>query len=299
MRIQLKKGKQKDLLYKAKELSKYTWSEFSRHLGVSESALKEWAMERNLLPLKIYRELDPSGRYNKHILEIKEKNWGQVKAGINSNGTLKCIRIPRYSKKLAELVGIILGDGNIHSFKISKKVSSYMVRIAGDKRLDRDYLIRYVSGLFRDLFGVEPKIDERKTNEMLVIVHSKRIVEFFVSMGIKSGNKIKNQVTIPDWVFKKDDYLKACIRGLIDSDGCIYTLKPFYPKYYQLCFKNFNTRLIEDTRKAFLKLGYPISNISMGIQIYLTQKKYVRKFYKEIGFSNEKHIKRYLDSPMV
>ena len=133
---------------------------------------------------------------------------------------------------------------------------------------------------------------------MLIIVHSKRLVDFFISLGIKSGNKIKNKISIPKWIFENKDYLKACVRGLIDTDGCIYTLKPKYPHYYQLSFKNYNTRLLKDVRKAFIQLGYPISKISGGIQIYLTQQEALRKFYKDVGFSNIKHQKRYR-SPVV
>ena len=62
-------------------------------------------------------------------------------------------------------------------------------------------------------------------------------------------------------------------------------------------FKNSNLTLLKDARKAFLALGYPISKVYKHGQIYLTQQAYIRKFYKEIGFSNNKHQKRY--SPVV
>ena len=32
--------------------------------------------------------------------------------------------------------------------------------------------------------------EERKTNEMLIIVHSKRLVDFLIGLGLKSGNKM-------------------------------------------------------------------------------------------------------------
>ena len=297
MRIKLKKGKQKELLYKNK--NQFTWKDFSKYLNVSESALVEWSKEKNLMPLKVYRKLDPHNEYKKDIIEIKKNYWGQIKAGLNSKGSLKEIKIAKKSKELAELIGIILGDGNIHYFKKGKKIGSYMLRIAGDKINDYDYITRYVFNLIKRLFNVEPKIEKRKSNEILVIVHSRRLVEFLIEHGLKSGDKIKNNTSIPQWVFEDKEYLKSCIRGLIDTDGCIYSLKPKYPNYYQLSFKNYNSQLLKDVRRAFITLGYPISNISKDIQIYLTQQKYLRKFYKEIGFSNKKHIKRFANSPMV
>jgi intein/homing endonuclease len=299
MRLKFQKSKQKELIDNFKKKNNLTWKQFSNFLDVTQGALISWHYEKNLLPLKIYKKIDKSSKYQRYIQERLKDNWGQIKAGLNSRGSLKKIKIPKKSAKLAELIGILLGDGNIHYFKKGKKIGSYMVRIAGDKRHEKDYFENYISNLIRDLFNIEPKIELRKSNEMLLIIHSKKMVEFFISQGLKSGDKIKNKVTIPKWIFEKDIYLKACIRGLIDTDGCIYTLKPHYPNYYQMNFKNFNMRLLKDTRKAFLALGYPISKISKHNQLYLTQKAYIRKFYKEIGFSNLKHQKRYHNSPMV
>ena len=121
MRIKLKKGKQKELLYKNK--NQFTWKDFSKYLNVSESALVEWSKEKNLMPLKVYRKLDPHNEYKKDIIEIKKNYWGQIKAGLNSKGSLKEIKIAKKSKELAELIGIILGDGNIHYFKKGKKIT--------------------------------------------------------------------------------------------------------------------------------------------------------------------------------
>ncbi|MFC1704766.1 LAGLIDADG family homing endonuclease [Nanoarchaeota archaeon] len=299
MRIKLKKGKQKNLISRVKNNKKFTWDQFSKYLGVSVVALVGWAKERNLLPLEVYKKLVKEGGQKEKIVEFKPNNWGQIKAGLISKGSLKEIKIPEKSKELAELVGIILGDGNLHYFKKGKKIGSYMLRIAGDKRHDYDYLVNYVSNLIINLFGVRPKIDERKSNEMLIIVHSKKLLEFLFSMGLKPGNKIKSKVSIPKWIFEDSDYLKSCVRGLIDTDGCIYSLKPKYPNYYQISFKNNNLELLKDLRTAFLRLGYPISKISCYKQIYLSQQKYLRKFYKDIGFSNKKHIKRCANSPVV
>ena len=299
MRREFQKSKQKKLIANFKKENNLTWNQFSDLIDVKQGTLMSWYYEKNLLPLKIYKKIDKSSKYQKYIQGKFKDNWGQIKAGLNSKGSLKKIKIPKNSAKLAELIGILLGDGNIHYFKKGKKIGSYMVRIAGDKRHEKDYFENYISNLIRDLFNIEPKIELRKSNEMLLIIHSKKMVEFFISQGLKSGDKIKNKVTIPKWIFEKDIYLKACIRGLIDTDGCIYTLKPHYPNYYQMNFKNFNMRLLKDTRKAFLALGYPISKISKHNQLYLTQKAYIRKFYKEIGFSNLKHQKRYHNSPMV
>ena len=74
MRIKLKKGKQKELINKVKNKNQFTWNDFSKFLNVSEVALIDWSKERNLMPLKVYKKLDPDNKYKKYILEIKKKN---------------------------------------------------------------------------------------------------------------------------------------------------------------------------------------------------------------------------------
>lgn len=293
MRLKFKNSKQKELICNFKNRNNFTWKEFANFIDVKPGALKGWYYERNLIPKEIYLKIDSKRKFKKEIIEELNDNWGKIKGAKKSQGSLKIIKEPRKSEELAELIGIILGDGNIHRFIKGRKVRSYMVWIAGDKRYDYDYLTKYVKKLIEDLFNIKAKIEERKSNEILIIVHSKQVVDYLIKLGLKAGDKIRNNISIPKWIFKNKKYLKACIRGLIDTDGCIYTLKPNYPNLYQLSFKNYNYKLLEDTRKAFIELGYPISRISSNIQIYLSQQKYIRKFYKEIGFSNDKHLKRY------
>jgi hypothetical protein len=61
--------------------------------------------------------------------------------------SLKQISIPSHSEELAELSGIILGDGNVQAVS-GKKVGTYCVRIAGDA-LEGTYLLGYVLPLCR------------------------------------------------------------------------------------------------------------------------------------------------------
>jgi intein/homing endonuclease len=296
MRIKLMAGKQRKLISNFKNRRNFTWFQFSKFLKVTQPALLEWRREKNLLPSEIYQKLDKEGVYTKHVISIKNNTWGQKKGGINSRySSLKKIKIPKKSKELAELIGIILGDGNVHYYR-SGKAATYMLRIAGDKRNDYDYITKFVFILIKSLFNVEPKIQKRIDNEILVVVHSKNLVNYLASLGLKPGNKIKNQVTIPDWVFNRRECLKACVRGLIDTDGSIYRTG----KWSQICFKNHNLRLLSDFRKALIKLGYHASNITWN-KVYISRKSDIHKFYKDVGFSNPKHIRRYrsIFSPVV
>ena len=221
-----------------------------------------------------------------------------------NKGNLKQITIPPKSVKLAEFVGIILGDGNIHFYKKGKKIGTYMIRIALDKIKDKDYYTNYIPLLGKNLFGLAPKYYFQGGNQALVIYHSRKLVDFFIDMGLKPGSKKTNQTTIPLWIWEKDEWLRACIRGLLDTDGSFYEMKPHWPGLYQITLENFNITLLRDARNALIKLGFKVSKIcgnrtEHGTKFYITRKDQINKFYKEIGFSNLKHKQKILQSPVV
>jgi len=138
-----------------------------------------WYHEKNLLPLEVHKKIDKTQTHKKHILKTFNDNWGKCKGGLNSEGSTKSITRPKFSSQLAELVGIILGDGNVHVFRKSKKIRTYMLRIAGDFTKDRTYLSNYVFNLCKHLFGINPKLHyQAYKNEMFVILHSKKVVNF-------------------------------------------------------------------------------------------------------------------------
>ncbi|MBI2557777.1 hypothetical protein HYW20_00495 [Candidatus Woesearchaeota archaeon] len=209
---------------------------------------------------------------------------------------VKIPNLPDKNAMLAELVGIILGDGNIHVYPNN---GLYALRIAGNAVKDYDYLTTYVFNLCMKLFSIRPRIYKQpRVDCIYLIIQSIIVTDFLLSMGLKEGNKIKSQITIPDWVIENDVYLKACIRGLIDTDGCVYEMLPHWPGLFQINFENRNITLLKDTRKALIKLGYNPSRICgkrtiNGTKCYISRKEKIKKFYKEVGSSNDRNIKQF------
>ena len=209
---------------------------------------------------------------------------------------VKIPNLPCKNEMLAELVGIILGDGNIHIFPMN---GLYSLRIAGNSVKDGEYLINYVSKLCMNLFSIKPRVYKQpKANCIYLIIQSRMLIDFLLSIGLKEGNKIKSQVTIPDWIKENDSYLRVCVRGLTDTDGCVYEMLPHWPGLFQLNFENRNFTLLRDTREALIKLGYHPSKICgkrtiNGTKFYISRREEIKKFYKEIGSSNDRNIKQF------
>lgn len=301
MRLKLEEGKQSELIYDLKENKNMTWNELSAFLDVSKSKLKGIAYEDNLISLDIFNRIN-NREYERFILEERNENWGMSKGGRRSEGNTKSIEIPS-ENKLPEVVGIIFGDGNIKSFKSDDGSTSYSVRIVGDSRYD--YIEGYVKELFEEVFGLEGKIKrEDDENTVRLKFHSKKLVDFLISKGLKKGDKIRNNITIPDWIKKNNDFLKRFIRGLFDTDGSVYELDNRNSKRIQFSLTNRNIDLLKDTREALLELDIFCSEISNienkngSARIYISSEEDLNKFCKEIGFHNPKHlnkIKEYYD----
>lgn len=192
--------------------------------------------------------------------------------------TLKEVNIPPYSKELAECIGIILGDGNI---------SSTQIRITSHKHDDFLYH-QYVKKLLQALFQIEThSIIKKNENAIECYMNSAQVSRFLFQMGLVK-NKVKYQVMIPSWIFRKPEYARACLRGLIDTDGSIYKLR----FGIQLSFTNCSKPLLEGVRKIFVDSGFHPSKISSDA-VYLTRREELKRYFNEIGTSNPKHANRY------
>lgn len=290
MRIRLKEGKQKELILKAKRDK--TWKEISKILIINEQYLyRELRNEKGLLSESIYNRLCDLAKedFDKFIIEKLDDNWGRSKGGLNSIGSTKKLPEIKFNDKLAEFVGAVLGDGHV---QFNEEKGVYHIRIAGDLVKDKEYHT-YLRNLVKKIFNlkaVEQKMP--KNNERFLDVYSKNLVKLFISMGINSGNKIKNQSTIPEWVWGDKKFVRACVRGLIDTDGSIFRMSRRDSHLLRISFTNYNQKLLEDTRNALIELGFHPSKIISEKQFFISRKEDISKYLKEISFSNRKHSER-------
>lgn len=196
----------------------------------------------------------------------------------------KVVRIPLKSKELAEFIGIMLGDGGINN--------PWQANISMNSVADATYA-RYVENLIIHLFGVQPAIRRRKERNTLVIsLASTTIVDFLVSTGLPRGDKLKAGLKIPKWILKNPSYRKFCVRGLVDTDGCLYIHKHrrggLEYKNIGLCFCSHSPILIEQITELFEESGIMPHINGTGRSIYLYRADAVAKYLKVFGTSNER-----------
>ena len=213
--------------------------------------------------------------------------WKKVgKFNKNQYFVTRKIKRPIQNQDLAEFIGIILGDGSI---------TKRQVIITLNRRDDKEYAY-YVSSLITKLFGVAPSFYKQGSVWDLTVSRTE-LVKFLVENGLSVGNKVRQQVSVPEWVKKNDILSKHCIRGLIDTDGCFYIDKhPHKNKVYYSCGINFTNRsipLLEFVKNKLQELKF---NARKGnkYSICLSKSEEVSRYFKEIGSSNQKHFNKYI-----
>jgi hypothetical protein len=60
----------------------------------------------------------------------------------------------------------------------------------------------------------------------------------------------------------------------------------------RISFTNYNIGLLNDVRKTFLELGFHPSKIINEKQFFISRQEEIKKYLKEVGFSNNKHRER-------
>ena len=201
-------------------------------------------------------------------LNPKEIEFDFIK-NLGTNAFTQPIKKINKSKDLAELIGIMLGDGNMWRTHI---------KIAFDKR-NKTYM-DYVEKLFNKVFGIHlRRLIIKETNQAYLYCYNKLASQKLLDFGLKRGDKIKNNVGIPDWVNKNISYAKACLRGLIDTDGCIYKSKR--DKQIYIKFTNFNKQLLKDFKNLTVLLGYNFARANKN-NWCLYRKLEVVRFIKDI-----------------
>jgi len=199
----------------------------------------------------------------------------------------KEIKYPDRSVELAELIGVILGDGGLPG--------NHQITITFNNKTDREYSL-YLRGLLKKLFSIDYYIRYRKDNNGAdIVISSSNLIDFLLKQGLTTGNKVTNQVDIPDWVHKKLEYQKACLRGLVDTDGSFYHHKynsnGRQYKYLKLCFTNCSRPLLNSVFRIFKKLHFKAYLQGNHVSIYSIPE--IRRYFEEIGTHNPKHFNKF------
>jgi len=224
----------------------------------------------------------------------------------------KALRLNDYNfvlkrdEKLAEMIGIILGDGSLFSKNKYGLIISLNLK---DEELYVKYVKKFMNNLFQNFINKEKGIGQYDNvgGGVRLGVYGKKIVKELLFHGLISGNKVENQIYVPDWIKKPTDWINsykekcfieiqplvvACLRGLIDTDGSISINRR--DETIMITFKNASLPLAKDFKDMCELLNirpqpkitkYSVTSkitgkISKGYQVTISSKMEMNKFIK-------------------
>ena len=193
----------------------------------------------------------------------------------------------KLSLELCELVGIIIGDGNIYDKK------PFYVEISGHPKDDMEYITLHVKKLVEKELNYSPRISVR-SHAIRLRINKKKFVEKLKKIGIETGNKKRRNLLIPPSILKFKSKVKACIRGIFDTDASLYfdRRKCYISPYVRIELHMYCLKLLVQISKILHELGIN-SKISKKKQsLYINGYNNVKSFLKKIGLSNVKHLRR-------
>ena len=294
----------------------------AKEVGVSTRAINDWKNGITTIPLKVFKKLFKQTDLRGFEIEILSDYWHVKEAGklgaiaraklYGNFGThegrsrgghaslithkkrqtgfqlLQAIYSPKNCNELAELLGILIGDGHL---------AKYQVSICTNRLTDIGHA-KFSRRLIKKLFGIPVSLKERKAdNSVVVVASSKKLVQFLNKKGMPVGNKINSGLKIPAWVFKELDYQKSFLRGLFDTDGCIYLDKHkiggkiYYSKGWALT--SYSKPLREDIVIVLKNMGYNPTLRDTQKSVYLRRQVDIKRYFLDIGTNNFKHMTRY------
>lgn len=324
MRVLFPKDKQKTFINKI--ISKISIKETANLCNLSERTIRDWRREKFSIDFKaLHKMCKKTGIKFPSNVELKNDYW-YVAYGSSAGGLAvlkkygriggdpeyrkkkwyewweregrykkhpfiniaKPIKKPNFSEELAEFVGIILGDGGI---------TQNQVIVTLHRKDDKEYS-KFVLSLIKKLFNVPVGIyHDKKYPVVDLTVSRSELVHFCIErLGLKKGNKIKQQVDIPSWIKRNRRHAVACVRGLIDTDGCVFTHRykvnnKFY-SYKKLVFTSYSKPLRQSVFNILKNIGLN-PRVAQNRDIRLDSIKDMRRYFQVIDSHNPKHLKKY------
>lgn len=328
-RVIFPSGQQRQFLLKAIKNLHLSWSLFADKIGVHKRTLNDWKREEYSIPLDVVKKISKIAKLKTpKKIQVKEPFWyvykgakiggklgalacfkkygsyggnpeyrkkkwyewwekeGKYKSNIIS--AVKPIKKSDFSEELAEFVGIILGDGGITKSQVTITLHS---------EDDKEYS-DFVVNLIKKLFNVYVGVCRRKNCKAVSYNISRtELIRFCIEkLGLKQGNKIKQQVDIPGWIKRNKLYSIACVRGLIDTDGCVFTHRykvngKFY-SYKKLSFTSYSKPLRQSVFNILKDNGLN-PRFAQRRDVRLDSIEDMQRYFQLINSHNPKHLMRH------
>ncbi len=319
MRVKIKDSKREFFFSKIKQNLDLSWKEMGLIFSIPKSTFEKYRSGKLLIPEDIFSRLleklpIPDKKITLNHIEKFPDNFGQIMGGKSAYEINKAkfkigralgakrSKIKQEVKfnfevypKICELVGTYIGDGMFNVYK--NKL--YQVEFSGDKRFDLKYYQKVIIPIIKEIIPeVNPHFyySKYRENSIRVVFYSKKLFLFLKDYFEFNPGKKTYTISIPDKIFNAgEDCVRATIRGIFDTDGCVYLdkRKSYANPYPRICLQIKSNSLYHQLITYLGKYFKLHHRFQSNRQIYIIEIygiNQVREWMSLIGFSNKRHL---------
>jgi intein/homing endonuclease len=199
------------------------------------------------------------------------------------------------SVELAEETGWHIGDGSMNYYK-----NKGLYQLRGHIEDDKPHYIQRVKPIFKFLYGIDVSLRKMPSTRVFGFqIWSDDFVKFKNNLGLPLGEKL--EIGIPK-VFLKNKELKiAVVRGIFDTDGCVYLEKKNHKLYPRMEITTISSVLANQLLIIFISLDFRatvhkmkgIGNRKDYYKVVIRGDKMFHRFIDLVNPTNPKHIAKY------
>lgn len=266
--IKFKNHERKLFFNKLKENINTSWEKFYPQFNISRTMFFNYLSGRYNIPEILFY------KWNK-ITKINMKNLERIK---RPKYTIKKIPNVKMDEKLAEIFGILNGDGHISHFNNE-------ICVVVDSR-EENYL-NYLKKLFEEKFGISftffKELNRIKLRTYSVLLSNILTKDY----GLPKGNKL-GKLRIPKQILQRKIWIISYLRGLFDTDGSLYLRRR---KEMVVNIKSADKNFLNEIKRALEKIEFHPSVSNKNLNLY--RKSEIQKFFQVIEPANSKHLKKF------
>ena len=207
----------------------------------------------------------------------------------------------KITPELAEEVGWHIGDGSMNYYENRGKIKG-IYQLRGHIEDDKEHYIVRIKPIFKKLYGIGISLREMPSTRVFGFqIWSNELVKFKESLGLKAGPK--TDIIIPEKFLETNELKASVLRGIFDTDGCVYLERKNNKLYPRLQITTICRGLAEQITRIFNELGLRATYYGENIKPQERRKQtftvtvrgdeMFHKFMTIIKPANPKHIAKY------
>lgn len=167
---------------------------------------------------------------------------------------MKITQFPsKITPELAEETGWHIGDGSM-SYYQNKRYVSGLYQLRGHMEDDKPHYLERIKPIFKQLYNIDISLREMPSTRVFGFqIWSNELIKFKESLGLKVGPK--KDLIIPEIFLENDELKTAVLKGIFDTDGCVYLEHKNHKLYPRLEIQTICKRLAEQMKDLFIELG--------------------------------------------